>query len=235
MPRNIDDIVHAPFNPDVAILIPSSTVTSEVVAGVWLQGGSSLEFYQAVNQTNLHVGLEVTLMILPDGPGNGWPRGLNSEYAVDTVTLELLASGGIKDCRLNTEERHSSGTRLGRNSTWEGSNDDRPGLRLPVRIDDRTLILADMLTVPLPGFWVDRFADRAEDAERGEVVPFDVLWAETTEQANRSRCAVEVGELVLGDSLPVAGWCRVDWSRFEHAMEYYERESARGAEFLTWW
>jgi len=174
-------------------------------------------------------------MILPDGPSNRWPRGLDGEHAVHTVTLELLASGGIKDCRLNTEKWDSGGTRLGRDSTWEWSDDDRPGLSLPVRIDDRALILANMLTVPLPGFWVDGFANRAEDSERGEVVPLDVFGAETTEQANRGRRAVEVGELVLGDSLPVAGWCRIDWSRFEHAMEYHERESAGEAEFLTWW
>lgn len=37
MARNIDDIVHASFDPDVAILIPSSSITSEVEAGVWLQ------------------------------------------------------------------------------------------------------------------------------------------------------------------------------------------------------
>ena len=174
-------------------------------------------------------------MIPPDGPGNRWPSGLDGEYAVYTVALELLASGGIEDCGLNTKEWHSGGTRLGRDSTWEGSDDDRPSLGLPVRIDDRALILADMLTVPLPGFWVDRFANRAEDAERGEIMPLDVLWAETTEQANRGRRAVELGELVLGDSLPVAGWRRIDWSRFEHAMDYHERESAREVESLTWW
>ena len=173
-------------------------------------------------------------MIPPDGPGNRWPSGLDGQYTVYAVALELGASGGIKDCRLNTKEWHSGGTRLGRYSTWEGSDDDGSSLGLPVRIDNRALILANMLTVPLPGFWVDRFANRAEDAERGEIVPLDVLWAETTEQANGSRRAVEVGELVLGDSLPVAGWCRIDWRRFEHAMDYHERESVREAEFLTW-
>ena len=58
MPRNIDDIVHTSFDPDVAILIPSSTITSEVVAGVWLQWGSSNEFYRAepeVGRTFMYV------------------------------------------------------------------------------------------------------------------------------------------------------------------------------------
>ncbi|SRR5258706_8094593 len=191
--------------------------------------------YRDVNQTNLHVCLEVTLVIPPDGPSNRWPRALDGEHAVYTVALELLATVGIKDCRLDTKEWHSGGTRLGRDSTWEGSDDDRPSLGLPVRIDNRALILADMLTVPLPGFWVDRFANRAEDTERGEIVPLNVLRAETTEQANRGRRAIEVGELVLGDSLPIAGWCRIDWSRFEHAIDCRERESGREAEVLTWW
>jgi hypothetical protein len=174
-------------------------------------------------------------MVLPDGPGDRWPSGLDGEHAVYTVALELLASVGVKDCRLNTKEWHSGGTRLGRDSTWEGSDNDRPSLGLPVRIDNRALILAYMLTVPQPGFWVDRLADRAEDPERGEIVPLDVLWAETTEQANRGRRAVKVGELVLSHSFPVAGGCRIDWSRFEHAMDYHERESTREAKFPTWW
>ena len=37
MARHIDDIVHPSFDPDVAVLIPSSTITSKVVAGVWLR------------------------------------------------------------------------------------------------------------------------------------------------------------------------------------------------------
>lgn len=174
-------------------------------------------------------------MVPPDGPGNRWPSGLDGEHTVYTVTLELLASGGIQDRRLDTEERHSGGTRLGRDRPREGGDDDRPSLGLPVRIDDRALVLADVLAVPLPGLWVDGFTDRAEDAERGEVVPVDVLWAETTEKTNRGRRAVEVGELVLGNSLPVAGWRRVYWSRFEHAMEDHECELVGEAEPLTSW
>src|SRR5258708_35749119 len=89
MPRNIDDIVHTSFDPDITVLIPSSTITGEVVTGVWLQRGSSNEFYRAVNQTNRHVCLKVAFLIPPDGPGNRWPSGLDNEHTVYSVTLEL--------------------------------------------------------------------------------------------------------------------------------------------------
>ena len=157
-------------------------------------------------------------MILPDGSGNRWPGGLDGEHTVYAVTLELLAGVGIKDRGLNSQERHRGGTGFGRDSTREGSDDDRSRLGLPVRVDDRALVLADMLAVPQPGLWVDGFTDRAEDAKRGKVMPLDVLCAETTEKTNSGWRAIEVGELVLGNSLPVAGWRRIDWSRFEHAM-----------------
>jgi len=98
-------------------------------------------------------------MIPPDGPGNRWPRRLNSEHAVYTVTLELLAGGGVEDRGLNTEERHGGRTRLGGDGTGERSDDDRSSFGLPVRIDDRALILADVLAVPLPGLGVDGFTD----------------------------------------------------------------------------
>ena len=61
-----------------------------------------------------------------------------------------------------------------------------------------------------------------------------MLWAETTEQTNSGWRAVEVSELMLGNSLPVAGRCRINWSRFEDAMktmsvdERERRSSLRG-------
>jgi hypothetical protein len=37
---------------------------------------------------------------------------------------------------------------------------------LPPGIDNRTFALADMFVVPLPGFLIDGFAHRTQDAER---------------------------------------------------------------------
>jgi hypothetical protein len=46
-------------------------------------------------------------------------------------------------------------------------------------------------------------------------VVFDVVLAETAEEADGGGSGVEVGNLVLLDGLPVAGGGRVNWGRFE--------------------
>ena len=67
---------------------------------------------------------------------------LDRVHSLDAITLEPLASVGIKDCRPNIREFHGGGTRLWRDSTREWSDGDRSGLRLPVRISGRAFILS---------------------------------------------------------------------------------------------
>lgn len=143
-------------------------------------------------------------MILPDRPSDRRPRSLERKYALDSITLELLSRSRIQNSRLDTEERNGRGTRLGRDGTRKRSDDDRTGLSLPERIDNGALILADVLVVPMPSFGVDGFTDGAEYSKSGEIVTVYVLWTKTAKKTNGGGSAVEVGEFVLGDSLPVA-------------------------------
>ena len=56
------------------------------------------------------------------------------------------------------------------------SDHDAPGFGLPPGIDDRAAFAADDLVIPDPGFGIDRFAHRAEQAQRAKVMflrPFD--------------------------------------------------------------
>lgn len=99
-------------------------------------------------------------------------------------------------------------------------DDDGTGLGLPVGVDDRALLLADVLPVPLPGFRVDRLTDGADRAEGRKVVALGVLFAEAAEQTDRSRGSVKLRELVLGDDLPEARRGRVDRGRFEDGGRY---------------
>jgi hypothetical protein len=48
---------------------------------------------------------------------------------------------------------------------------------LPERIDDSAFAFSDVLTVPVPGFRVNRLADGTKDSERREVMVLDVLVA----------------------------------------------------------
>lgn len=72
-----------------------------------------------------------------------------------------------------------------------------------------------MLVVPVPSFGVDRLTDGTQDSQRAEVIALDVALTEPSEQANGGRSRVELGELVLLDDFPVAGWGRVDGGGFK--------------------
>jgi hypothetical protein len=69
-----------------------------------------------------------------------------------------------------------------------------------------------VLIVPVPGFGVNRFADGAKDTQTAEIMVLHVLSTESTKKANGSRSRIELGKLVLLDSLPITGWCGVNWS-----------------------
>ena len=86
---------------------------------------------------------------------------------------------------------------------------DRARLGLPPRVDDRAAAAADAVVVPHPGLGVDRLADRAEQAQAGEVVALEVAVAGAHERADRGRRRVVDRDLVLLHDLPVAAPRRV--------------------------
>lgn len=73
----------------------------------------------------------------------------------------------------------------------------------PESIHNRTLLLSDIVIVPMPRFGVDGFADTSENADGGEVVVLDVVSTETTEETDGGGSGVEVSEFVFLDGLPV--------------------------------
>ncbi len=67
----------------------------------------------------------------------------------------------------------------------------------------------------MPGFGIDGFSHATYDAERAQVGLFYMLLTQAAEEADCCRSSIEVGELMLVDSLPEArgGW--VYWRGFE--------------------
>lgn len=114
IPQRLTRTINTTLDPDVTVLITSGTITS--IKSTWV---------------GLHISLEITLMVLPNGTGNGRPRGLEDESALDMITSEFLAGDGVKNGRLNTKERYGSRTGLGLDSTGEGGDDDGTRLGLP--------------------------------------------------------------------------------------------------------
>ena len=62
--RNVEDVVHAPRDPQVAILIPAATISCKILPRI-----------------RLKVGREITLMVTPDGTSNPRPRLAHAEHA----------------------------------------------------------------------------------------------------------------------------------------------------------
>src|SRR5690606_23721930 len=90
------------------------------------------------------------------------------------------------------------------------------GFGLPPGIDDRAAALADVLVVPLPGFRVDRLADRTQQTQAGTIGTFDRSLALGHHGANGGRGGVEDVDLVLVDDLRHAAHVRI----VRHALEH---------------
>ena len=71
----------------------------------------------------------------------------------------------VDECRLDAEERQRRRARLLRDRTRQRRDQGGAGFGLPPGVDDRTTAFADDAVVPLPGFRIDRLADRAEQAD----------------------------------------------------------------------
>ena len=199
MRRDERRTIHATANPDVAVRVASSTITREVVPGVWL-----------------HVRVEVTLVVVKDRPRETRPRAAEDEDAFDVRPMQLLAARRVKDNRVDAKEWHCRATRLSRDRSGERRDGDTASLGLPERVDDGALATANDVVVPVPSLGVDRFTDGTHDANTGEVVAGDMCVSESTQQANGSRRGVELGDFVLCDALPIARGRRVDRRRFEN-------------------
>jgi len=86
---------------------------------------------------------------------------------------------------------------------------------LPESINDGTLPLSDVVVVPVPSLGVDWLTDTTQYSEGAEVMGVDMVFTETTEETNCSGSGVKLGNLVLLNGLPVAGWGGVNRRRFK--------------------
>ena len=107
-----------------------------------------------------------------------WPGFLDHEIAplIRADRLPLL----VEDVDLDPREGKRGRTGLRWNRPRQRGNHDSSRFRLPPGIDDRTVGAPDDFAVPHPCFRIDRFSDRPQQSERGEVVferplvpPFD--------------------------------------------------------------
>lgn len=101
----------------------------------------------------------------------------------------------IQKSRVDTKEGNCGSAGLRLDSTWEGRYDDGTCLGLPggvhlaweahndrdsvsclpERVDNSTLVLPDMLIVPLPRLRIDRLSNTAQHSQTAQIVSLDVV------------------------------------------------------------
>src|SRR5699024_10739072 len=148
---DVHDIVHAAQQPDVAVLVALGAVTGEV---------------QALEARP--VSLLEALRVAPDAAQHAGPRLVEHEVAALAVGPRLL--GVVDDVGADPGQGGLRRARLGGGDARQRGDHDRAGLRLPPRVHDGAAVPADDAAVPHPRLGVDRLADAAQQAQRGEVV-----------------------------------------------------------------
>ena len=79
--------------------------------------------------------VKVSLVGTVDGSGHAGPGLLESEDALDVVSVDLLAGDGVDDRGLDSEEGERGRAGLGRGDTGERSDDVASRLGLPVGLE----------------------------------------------------------------------------------------------------
>src|SRR5215216_6016401 len=141
--RDVHHVVYPARDGVVTILIPLGSVLDEVLVA-----------------EPLPIGLAVTLGILVDRAEHARPRPGDDQVpltgAFDRVVFLVV------DVDEDAGEGPGGAARLGRGQAGQRRNHDAAGLRLPPRIHDGAITLADVLLVPLPRPRVDGLADGAQ-------------------------------------------------------------------------
>jgi hypothetical protein len=182
---DVDHVIDAAGDPVVAILVPAAAVAGEVIALVVRE-----------------IGADEPLRIAPERPHLARPAVLHAQDTLGRGLVDFLTRLRVEQHRLHAEEggRCRAGLELRR----AGQRRDQvaAGLRLPPRVDDGATALADDLVVPVPGFRVDRFPDRAQQLQAGEIVFRHELVGLAHQQADRRGRGVELVDGVLFADLP---------------------------------
>ena len=153
---DVHDVVDAPEQPEVAIVIDPRPVAHEV--GVLVA---------------VPVGLAVAVRVAVDAPQHRRP-GLPDH--------QVTAAAGRHHLSLFVVYRGVHGrkglrrrARLQRRDAGEGRDHDHSGLGLPPGVDDRRPVPSDVFPVPDPRFRVDRLTHRAQHAQRAQIVLLGVF------------------------------------------------------------
>ena len=123
---------------------------------------------------------------------------------------------GLEQNRLDAEERQRGGTRLGGGGARQRSDEDTAGFGLPPGIDDRALLMTDVLVIPHPGLGIDRLTNGTEQTQAGEIAFGDMLLALAHQGSDGGRSSIELVDLVLVADVPETTGVGVSRDALEH-------------------
>ena len=197
MAGDVQHVIDAAGDPVVAIFITTRAVAAEVHV---FEGGE--------------VGLLKALVVAEQRTRLTRPGVGDNQVAFGRPFLWMAFV--IHQRGLYAEERTAGGARFQLNSARQWGDHKAAGFGLPPGVHHRALLVADLLPVPLPGFRVNRLADRAQNAQGRAVGAGGGFIAFRHQRTNRRRCSIENVDLVLVHHLTHTrrGW--PVWYAFEH-------------------
>src|ERR1044072_2076991 len=185
MAGDVDNVIDAPRDPVISVLVSSATVTGDILARIVLE-----------------IRVDETLMVAVDRAHLARP-GFDDAQVAAAGAFNLFAFC-IDDLRHDAEEWARRPTWLEFGCARQWRDQDAAGLGLPPGVDDRAAIISDDMVIPFPSFRIDRLADRAEQAKRLTRRFFDRVVAPLHQRADGSRRRVDNIDLVLVAHLPEA-------------------------------
>ena len=144
--RDVEHVVDAPDDPEVAVLVLAGGVADEVDVAAEL----------------VPVGLDEAVVVAVERAQHARPRPAQREQPL--VGAGVLAALLVDHLRLDARQRARRRARLGLGDARQRRDHDVARLGLPPGVDDRAALAADHEVVPEPRLRVDRLADRARAA-----------------------------------------------------------------------
>ena len=196
MPRHVHHVVDAAHHPDGAVGVVIRAVAGEVPALLGEPGP---------------VGLDVPFGVTPDAAQHGRPRLVQDQVAADVLTLVVarrdLIAVVVDDLGRDARQRPHRRTGFGRGHPGQRGDHRGARLGLPPGVDDGEAVRADHLAVPAPRLGVDRFADRTQQPQTGQVVRVGDLAAPLHERPDeRGRRVIDCHAVLFDDlEVPVLG------------------------------
>ena len=147
MSAHVEHIIDATRDAVVAVFVAKAAVTRKIKAGVCTK-----------------VSLAASLVVAIGCAEHSRPRRANAQISAYSIA-ENFGTMLVDQHGINTRHGKGGKRRLGRGHAREVSDHNTPGFGLPPGVNNRTLALAYVAVVPIPGLFVDGFTDGSEHLE----------------------------------------------------------------------